>query len=196
MAVPVGRGYKRRRSRKMTGRMAEIKERLKGVTPPSRSGRTVKPASSAMAPHRRMTGGRPTPSAPAKSLDTLRAAAASRGRSRTSGGSSTPGTGPTPATTPSPRTRGKSAFAASRTGRPPAHGARRQGKTPGSPRTGPGRIERGGPGGLVGTPVPVGSVGSAPKVGAARLGRARSSATTGTPKVGAKKLGRSRSRGY
>jgi len=107
---------------------------------------------------------------PGKSLKAMKASKASR----TSGGASTPGTGPTPATTPKP-TAGKSAMAASRTGRPPAHGARRQGKTPGKPAVA-GRITVD----PVGPSAPVGSV-SGSKIKSARA------------KV---KIGRGRGRGY
>lgn len=190
MAVPVSR---RRRAgrRKMTGKMAEVKAKYTGEGPKAhglrRKGRTpgrgARPVSKALP-----RAGRPTRAQPAipaarkspgvsigtKSLGAMRAAAASRKSSATSGGATTPGTGPTPATTPRP---GKSGLAASRTGRPPAHGARRQGKTPGSSTS---RLTRPKLGTM--NPAPVGSIGSStnPKIKKART------------KLG----GRGRGRGY
>lgn len=181
MAVPVSR---RRRvgRRKLTGRMAEVKAKFTGEGPPAhglrRKGRVPGSGATARSPRARggsavvpavqpkkLTGlkARLGSSIP-KSLTAMRAAAKNRASSATSGGSATPGTGPTPATTPRPKiggTRGKSALAASRTGRPPAHGARRQGKTPGTST--PGRFDG------RETPGPqVGSVSSSPKMAAAK----------------------------
>lgn len=115
-----------------------------------------------------------------------------RKRAATTGGSSSAGTGPTPATTPRGGSAGKSAMAASRTGTPPAHGARRKPTLPkglqrpagSGPKSMPpttSRIERGGPGG-VSSPKPVSS--AMPSGIKKRSG----SAYSGTPKLnGAKK---------
>lgn len=166
MAVRIrGRG----RGRRMPGRMAAVKAKIASFNPPAkglrRKGRAPGSGLTARSPKartpgsatppapsgqtKRLTGAKPA--SPAKSLETMRAAAKSRA---TSGGSATSGTGPTPATTPRP---GKSAMAASRTGQPPAHGARRKGKTPGKPASSS-PIQRGGGGGPVTGSVPVGSV--------------------------------------
>lgn len=205
MAVPVTR---RRRAgrRKMTGRMAAVKEKYTGDGPKAhglrRRGRSPGSGTTARSPRarggsavvpptqvKRLTGfkARAGSATGAKSLDAMRAAVKSRKPSTpTSGGSPTPGTGPTPATTPRPKigARGKSALAASRTGRPPAHGARRRGKTPGAVAP---RLDRGGGGGPVPGSTPVGSIQSSPKLAGVKK---RISSVGAMPKVKARKRGR------
>ena len=205
MAVPVSR---RRRAgrRKISGRVAAVKAKFTGEGPPAhglrRKGRTPGSGATARSPRarggsavlpaaqpKRLTGVKARAvSAGVKSLDAMRSAVKSRKPSTaTSGGSTTPNTGPTPATTPRPKvgTRGKSALAASRTGRPPAHGARRKGKTPGAVAP---RLDRGGGGGPVPGSTPVGSVSSSPKLAGVKK---RIGSVSAMPKVKARKRGRS-----